>query len=702
MVCDKLGVDEIPAEVAEMIRVRASGHPLFSEQLAFALLDAGVLVVEGRVARLADGRHLDDELVLPDEIQKLVTGRLDQLAENTRLTLKVASVLGQTFDVEGLAAIHPNGLNRSTIDEQLAQLDTLQLTAPGGGQGHTFRHAIIQAAAYQLFLPEQQQRLHRSAAEWYERRRESESSSTVPLATLAHHWEKAGDAVRALGYLEEAGRDARDEGANVEAIQFYRRAADIDSSGRPAGVDDRRRSLWSSRIGEAMAAQGDFTGAESSYRASLSLLGYHPPKSPVGRVIRLAGEVIRQIFHLLGYRGRRAEKPGQIQAARLTSLLGEVYYFNLDLLGFPLVNLMSINLAEASGRPEVAGLAYSSLSYLAGVLRLDRLAQRYNRLAASAEEKTTTAVSPGTAEWVSRPGSGHKVAAANSRAAYNLGSARWTEVYAALDEGIEACRRLRDDYTLGICLALRAYARSYTSPAPEAAADYRELLDSAVARSNTQHQAWALTYSIPVLLAAGNDAEALARLRQGQKVIDHSDLITPPVFRAMDARILADGPDPGPALDAAERALQDLSRIPAAFTSLAGYSALFEALAALSQRQLPAGGEQRLRKTNRKALARLGRYALVFPFARPRLALYKGQAAIRGGKLQRGFALLGRGLREAEARGMRVDEAMILVALIEIGPSAERDRYLTRANELCRRLELKEFLARLAALEAVA
>jgi hypothetical protein len=84
------------------------------------------------------------------------------------------------------------------------------------------------------------------------------------------------------------------------------------------------------------------------------------------------------------------------------------------------------------------------------------------------------------------------------------------------------------------------------------------------------------------------------------------------------------------------------------------------------------------------------------------LALYKGQAAIREGKLQRGFAFLGRGLKEAEARGMRVDEAMILIALIEVGPSPERDRYLTRANELCRRLELKEFLARLAALEAFA
>ena len=394
----------------------------------------------------------------------------------------------------------------------------------------------------------------------------------------------------------------RDEGANVEAIQFYRRAAELDARSHPEGVDDQRRALWSSRIGEAKAAQGDFAGAERAYRSGLSLLGHHLPKSGSGRVLRLVGEIFRQVFHLLGYQGRRGGRPGQVQSARLCSLLGEVYYFNLDLLGFPLLNLMSINLAEASGRPEVAGLAYSSLSYMAGVMRFRRLAERYNRRAARAEEASTTSASAGPIDGLSQPGSGHKVAAANSRAAYNLGIARWPEVYSALDEGIAACRRLRDDYTLGICLGLRAYARSFTAPVSETAADYRELLESATARANTQHQAWALTYSIPILLATGETAEAANRLQLGQKVIEHSDVITPPVFRAMEARLLADGSDAGVVLDAAERALRDLSQTPPAFTSLAGYSALLEALGVLRSQPLLADEEQHRRLIARKAL----------------------------------------------------------------------------------------------------
>ena len=700
MVRDKLAVDEIPPEVAELIKVRGSGHPLFSEQLAFALVDAGVMVVEGRRARLVEGRQLDDDLVLPDEIQKLVAGRLDQLSDDIRLTLKVASVLGQSFDIDALTAIHPNQLSRTRIEEHLEQLDSLQLTAPGAAGTHSFRHAIVQTSAYQLFLPDQQQRLHRSTAEWYESRREVEAAAKVPLALLAHHWEKAGEFGRALGYLEEAGREARDEGANVEAIQFYRRAAELDARSHPPGVDDQRRALWSSRIGEAKAAQGDFTGAERAYRTGLSLLGYHPPKSGLGRVFRLIGEVIRQIVHLLGYQGGPGDKPGRIQSARLCSLLGEVYYFNLDLLGFPLLNLMSINLAEASRRPEVAGLAYSSLSYMAGVMRLNRLAERYNRRAVSAEEASTVTASGEVIDGLSQPGSGHKVAAANSRAAYNLGNARWPEVYAALDEGISACRRLRDDYTLGICLGLRAYARSYTDPIPETAADYRELLESATARANTQHQAWALTYSIPVLLATGDDAEAAHRLQLGKKVIDNSDVITPPVFRAMEARMLADGPDCAVALDAAERALRDLARTPPAFTSLAGYSALFEGLNSLHAQQLHPDEEQRRRQIARRALARLRRYALVFPFARPRLGLYAGIEANGRGDGKRAPGLLAKGLREAEARGMLVDQALLLLALGEAGPPATRLDHLARASELCQRLGMTRGLSQIATLQA--
>ncbi len=46
LICRSLGVDRLPGEVRDLILERAEGHPFFSEELAFSLRDAGVVVVE--------------------------------------------------------------------------------------------------------------------------------------------------------------------------------------------------------------------------------------------------------------------------------------------------------------------------------------------------------------------------------------------------------------------------------------------------------------------------------------------------------------------------------------------------------------------------------------------------------------------------------------------------------------------------------
>ena len=47
LVCHALGVAALPTGVGAFIADRAEGNPFFSEQLAYALRDAGHLVVEG-------------------------------------------------------------------------------------------------------------------------------------------------------------------------------------------------------------------------------------------------------------------------------------------------------------------------------------------------------------------------------------------------------------------------------------------------------------------------------------------------------------------------------------------------------------------------------------------------------------------------------------------------------------------------------
>ena len=77
------------------IAARSGGHPLFAEQLAFALRDAG---------RLAPGADLA-AIEVPESVEGLIANRLDGLPAHVRTVAKVASVVGGPVDRTLLAEL---------------------------------------------------------------------------------------------------------------------------------------------------------------------------------------------------------------------------------------------------------------------------------------------------------------------------------------------------------------------------------------------------------------------------------------------------------------------------------------------------------------------------------------------------------------------------------------------------------------------
>ena len=130
------------------------------------------------------------------------------------------------------------------------------------------------------------------------------------------------------------------------------------------------------------------------------------------------------------------------QAARIASLIGETYYFTGDLTGFSTLNLIAINLGEKSGEPLVAGLAYSSLAYLVGTLRLRRLADRYFVRARAAEHVEThlnLVDSPYVLE-LEEMGPGHLIAVGLAESVLALTFNEWERARQARQRGSPAVR----------------------------------------------------------------------------------------------------------------------------------------------------------------------------------------------------------------------------------------------------------------------
>jgi ABC-type oligopeptide transport system substrate-binding subunit/class 3 adenylate cyclase len=231
LICQCLGVVRVPDAVATLIQEKAQGNPFFSTEMAYALRDAGLILIEDGECRIAPDAGDLSTLSLPDTVQGVVTSRIDRLTPQQQLTIKVASVIGRIFVLRILRDVYPVEMDKPHLDEYLRTLEGLDITLLEASDPHLvyiFKHIITREVAYNLMLFAQRRQLHRAAAEWYERTyaegREGARDLSQFYSLLAHHWSKAEFASKAIDYLLKAGDQARALYALQEAIDYYQQA----------------------------------------------------------------------------------------------------------------------------------------------------------------------------------------------------------------------------------------------------------------------------------------------------------------------------------------------------------------------------------------------------------------------------------------------------------------------------------------------
>ncbi|PCC66862.1 Adenylate and Guanylate cyclase catalytic domain-containing protein [Nannocystis exedens] len=243
LVCRRLGVSRLPPEVASFIYERAEGHPFFSEELASALRDAGFITIWNGECLLSHEAGDLRTAKFPDNLEAVITSRIDRLQQQHQLVLKVGAVLGRVFSLSLLRAIYPIEADKAQLPEYLQALERrgLLVPKPHAAEGtFLFKHALTQEVAYNLLPFAQRQQLHQAVAEHFERAHGSKLELYYPL--LAHHWYRvvASSALvpgggrpspeligRAVLYLQRAGEQAIRNDAGQEAVQHYSHAIEL-------------------------------------------------------------------------------------------------------------------------------------------------------------------------------------------------------------------------------------------------------------------------------------------------------------------------------------------------------------------------------------------------------------------------------------------------------------------------------------------
>jgi len=102
LVSNLLEIESLPVHVRDLILARAEGNPFFVEEVVRMLIERGVI-------ELRDDRWVATEEVesieIPDTLHGLLLARIDQLSDDAKRSLRVASVIGRQFPVRVLERV---------------------------------------------------------------------------------------------------------------------------------------------------------------------------------------------------------------------------------------------------------------------------------------------------------------------------------------------------------------------------------------------------------------------------------------------------------------------------------------------------------------------------------------------------------------------------------------------------------------------
>ena len=204
----------LPAEVVEQIVAKTDGVPLFVEELTKMVLESGLLQEQEERYKLTGPLP---PLAIPATLHDSLMARLDRLAA-VKAMAQLGATLGREFSYDLLQAVSPwdedivrRGLHQLVEAEFLYQRGVPPLAT------YTFKHALIQEAAYQSLLRSTRQQSHQRIAQVLEGRFPATAAMQPEL--LAHHYTEAGLREQAILYWQRAGQQALQRSANPEAVQ---------------------------------------------------------------------------------------------------------------------------------------------------------------------------------------------------------------------------------------------------------------------------------------------------------------------------------------------------------------------------------------------------------------------------------------------------------------------------------------------------
>ncbi|HUR28016.1 MAG TPA: AAA family ATPase [Planctomycetota bacterium] len=301
-----LGGKTLEAAFVERLATRSNGNPFALGQYVRALLDQGLLrpTPSGWVV---DGSNLH-EVVLSNDVVKLLLNRVASLSEEAQRVLAAAAVLGFAFEEDLLAATVSDGRVRRGLDEALRA----NLVESVDANRYLFVHDRVQEAMLAKLSPETLRDINQAAAGAIERVRANAQSDAL-LYSLARHYAEGHAERHARRVFETsmaAGANALENYSNEEAFVLLDRA--LSATASVEGLDIATVARLRELVGLSCTRTGRLPLAQEHFAKTLTEVTTDGDRARIHYLLSLvhssegknepAWEEIQEALELIGAR----------------------------------------------------------------------------------------------------------------------------------------------------------------------------------------------------------------------------------------------------------------------------------------------------------------------------------------------------------------------------------------------------------------
>ena len=255
--------------------------PLFVEELTKAILETGELKEAGDHYEYGGSAR---GVTIPATLRDSLMARLDRFVPVKEIA-QIGAAIGREFSYELIAEVAP--MPQAQLDDALVRLSELGLAFRRGTPPdavYTFKHALVQDAAYDSLLKSRRQDLHGKIARVIEQR--FPNIETTEPEVLAHHLTAAGLTEAAIPLWQAAGELALKRMALTEAIAHLNQGLEFVSTLPRSSQRDASELGLRSLLGSAWMALKGWPAPEiwTSLHPALALaksLGRHDALAPI-------------------------------------------------------------------------------------------------------------------------------------------------------------------------------------------------------------------------------------------------------------------------------------------------------------------------------------------------------------------------------------------------------------------------------------